>query len=360
MLAVVVVADVMPAQPPGQVFMGMLVLLLGLLSLVVWAWLIACWSRKEEPIPFVPRRNVPWRFVEVAVVVGFVLFSTISAAAMPQEPEEPMTPDDFSRRLVASAAFYLVLAGAVALFLLVIRRANARDMGWNMKLPGDLLYGGFGFVSAVLPVYLLQILLVQVFEKARQQHPLIEMLRAERRIDLLVMAVFTAVVVAPLVEEFLFRVLLQGWLEKAVAPDVEPIEAEIVGPVGGEGDALLIEPQAWGEPLAVQPYAESHVDSPGDALNAYASPQVDLGPRIDANSLQPGDVGFLRMWLPIAISAVLFASAHAGTWPDPVPLFMLALALGYVYRQTHRLWPSVVLHMIFNGLALAMVWFGSD
>jgi membrane protease YdiL (CAAX protease family) len=65
------------------------------------------------------------------------------------------------------------------------------------------------------------------------------------------------------------------------------------------------------------------------------------------------------MWLPIAISAVLFASAHAGTWPDPVPLFMLALVLGYVYRQTHRLWPSVVLHMIFNGLALAMVWFGT-
>lgn len=129
MLDVLVVAEVMPAQPPEQVLLGMLVILLGLLSLVTWAWLIACWSRKEEPIPFVPRRSVPWRFVEVAVVIGFVLLSTIGDAAMPKEPEEPMTPDDFSRKLVAGSAFYLVLAGGVALFLLVIRRATATWAG---------------------------------------------------------------------------------------------------------------------------------------------------------------------------------------------------------------------------------------
>jgi hypothetical protein len=111
--------------------------------------------------------------------------------------------------------------------------------------------------------------------------------------------------------------------------------------------------------LLAQPYVPPAFDSL-NALDAYASPQADLGPRIEVESRQAGDVGFLRMWLPITISAVLFASAHAGTWPDPVPLFLLALVLGYVYRQTHRLWPSVLLHMIFNGLALAMVWFGTD
>jgi membrane protease YdiL (CAAX protease family) len=333
------------------------VILLGLLSLVTWAWLIACWNRKEEPIPYVPRRNVPWRFFEVALVIGFVLVSTIAGAATSQEPEVPPTPESFSRNMVASSAIYLVIAGGVALFLLVIRRANARDLGWNMKLPDDLLYGGFGFVSAALPVYLLQILLVQVFEKVRQQHPLLEMLREERRIDLLVMAVFAAVVVAPLVEEFLFRVLLQGWLEKIIAPRAEPVEAELIAPAMSEYETQAIEPQAWDDPLVAQPYAPPAIESP---LDAYASPQVELGPRIEDESLQSGEVGFLRMWLPIAISAVLFASAHAGTWPDPVPLFMLALVLGYVYRQTHRLWPSVILHMIFNGLALAMVWFGTD
>ena len=44
--------------------------------------------------------------------------------------------------------------------------------------------------------------------------------------------------------------------------------------------------------------------------------------------------------------------------PDPVPLFFLALVLGTLYRRTHRIAPSLVLHMAFNATGIALVFVG--
>ena len=38
--------------------------------------------------------------------------------------------------------------------------------------------------------------------------------------------------------------------------------------------------------------------------------------------------------------------------PDPIPLFFLALTLGYLYRRTHRIAPCVFLHMAFNATSV--------
>jgi membrane protease YdiL (CAAX protease family) len=37
---------------------------------------------------------------------------------------------------------------------------------------------------------------------------------------------------------------------------------------------------------------------------------------------------------------------------------VLALGLGYLYRQTHRIWPSLVVHALLNGCSLLMVLLG--
>ena len=48
---------------------------------------------------------------------------------------------------------------------------------------------------------------------ADYDHPLINELKKEGTLSAYLLAVFCAVLVAPLVEEFFFRVMLQGWLE---------------------------------------------------------------------------------------------------------------------------------------------------
>lgn len=59
-----------------------------------------------------------------------------------------------------------------------------------------------------------------------------------------------------------------------------------------------------------------------------------------------------RACWPIAVSSVVFALAHLGQGWAPVPLFIVAVVLGYLYRQTHRIAPIIAMHMAFNALSL--------
>ena len=45
-------------------------------------------------------------------------------------------------------------------------------------------------------------------------HPLIKQMQSNGSLELLLVGIVTAVFAAPLFEEFVFRVLLQGWLER--------------------------------------------------------------------------------------------------------------------------------------------------
>lgn len=65
-------------------------------------------------------------------------------------------------------------------------------------------------------------------------------------------------------------------------------------------------------------------------------------------------IGGRRAWWPVIVSAVVFALAHSGQGWAPVPLAILAVGIGYVYRQTHRIMPVIAMHMAFNALGLAV------
>ena len=43
---------------------------------------------------------------------------------------------------------------------------------------------------------------------------------------------------------------------------------------------------------------------------------------------------------------------------DPIPLFFLALVFGALYHRTHRIAPSLVLHMAFNATSIVLFFAG--
>jgi hypothetical protein len=96
-----------------------------------------------------------------------------------------------------------------------------------------------------------------------------------------------------------------------------------------------------------------------DDANPYTPPKSDsevpVKPSRDAavreRQFQPGHV-------PLVLSAAIFAMLHYGQGPAPIPLFFLALGLGYLYRQTHRAAPSIVVHLMINSLSMAVMWIG--
>lgn len=59
-------------------------------------------------------------------------------------------------------------------------------------------------------------------------------------------------------------------------------------------------------------------------------------------------------WWPVVVASAVFASAHAGQGFAPIPIFVLSLGMGHLYRQTHRAAPCVIMHMAFNAFSLAM------
>lgn len=58
-------------------------------------------------------------------------------------------------------------------------------------------------------------------------------------------------------------------------------------------------------------------------------------------------------WWPILVSSLAFGASHTNQGYSMVSIFVLALGLGYVYRQTHSYPAVVAMHMAFNGLSLA-------
>jgi membrane protease YdiL (CAAX protease family) len=159
------------------------------------------------------------------------------------------------------------------------------------------------------------------------QHPLVQMVAKDQGGMILFAAFVAAVVAAPICEEITFRLLLQGWLEKW--------EDRRLG---------------WRVP-AIRELVTDVVLPPADALDG-------IEPVAAAPELPPvhGLFGLPHGWLPILVSSVLFALAHFGIGPDPIPLFFLALVLGYTYQRTHRIVPCIVTHALFNSLTLIALW----
>jgi hypothetical protein len=93
---------------------------------------------------------------------------------------------------------------------------------------------------------------------------------------------------------------------------------------------------------------DNYPGPPGQTASSEALPPIEA-PMHDPPGWPYG-------WLPILGSSLLFSLAHFGYGTDPVPIFVLALILGYVYRRTHRIVPCIVMHALFNLVTMLTLW----
>jgi membrane protease YdiL (CAAX protease family) len=204
--------------------------------------------------------------------------------------------------VVLSALLVLVALGIVMAW----SRADWTDVGLTLRrFFADVRLGATAFVLVVPPILLLQAALAQIWPS---NHPLMKGLTGGSP-GLLLWSILAAVVTAPVVEELFFRGLLQGWLER-LATLQERLKS-----------------------AAMTDVSESVAAGTSDAVE---SPP----PR--------------PSWNPVVTTSLLFAVAHIGYGPDPIPIFFLGMTLGYLYRQTHRLWPGIVLHFLLNAFSTIM------
>lgn len=312
--------------------------------IAAWIWAASCAVRGRPLLtvpPFGPPRPVTWGPGTLLALV-ILYFASQSAAwagyralvgvdlgevsARYQEGFEDRNAapadgpkDAVKARRIASDAMHLMAWNATfsALFLTAFpwvfrRTSGARlvDLGLTpARWPEQIQVGIVAGLLVAPAVYVIHALALKAYPP--RLHPVQQMLEVDFNPAMAAISILSAVILAPIFEETLFRGVLQGWLGRVFREMAD---------VSSGRTATGIEPlDDASEPPATAPPEE-------------AGPSAVL------------------------LTAALFAAVHYAQWPTPIPLFVLAVVMGWLRRRTGSLLVPIVVHALFNGCStLAML-----
>lgn len=213
------------------------------------------------------------------------------------------------------------------------------------RLGRNVLAGLAGWLVLTPPVFaiflLLRYLYSQSGELTVEHHALEKIAHQQLFPSEWLMLFFTAMAAAPMVEELIFRGVLQPWLA-----------ARRWG-----GHAAMLGALA----LAVVFRWQHWRDAWPEGISALATAAT---PALFVLALVP--IYLLVCWrsrTPLGPAlfgtSLLFACIHSAVWPTPVPLFVLSLGLGILANRSGSLVGPIVMHGLFNGVSCVQLLVGS-
>ncbi len=204
-------------------------------------------------------------------------------------------------------------------------------------------------------------------------------LMSEADVWVLLLCGISTVVVAPVVEEFLFRVVLQGWLEALESrhrrrmPTLRRLLPRAFMPITLTSLLFaMMHFRVEGPPpdkrfLLFMMIGGSAAGLVTAALAALAlhwrvgATAADFGwsPRTIGRDAGLGMAAFGAVAVPIyVLQIVLFQFFPKYVSADPITLFLFALVLGTLFFRTHRIVPSIVLHASLNATSFLLALLG--
>jgi membrane protease YdiL (CAAX protease family) len=358
------------------IFVVLGAILWGYFSLLVWT--VRLLASKGILAP--GRRLVPcsgWEVLALFFLVQFfwpnVVFQTLhgtkvfrespSAGEVAQDSENqeaestdsaPESPLQRAReRLWVAFCSFPLQAGSILGLLWLGSRTRPRQLGLTAEHLGrDATFGAVGWFLLAPPVFILNLLVTLVYQQLwpvkEAEHPLTRLLSNAPPLGEKVLLVLVAAVAAPIIEELLFRGVLQTWLTKR----------RWGGLVAMSTALLLAGFERW--PMIARGWREG---STALLLQGISAPVYVLlmiggyffacwlaGQWLREHSLRVRLAG-IRSTGAIYATALAFAAAHTAVWPSPIALFFLALGLGYLAYRTRSLIGPMVMHGLFNSIS---------
>jgi membrane protease YdiL (CAAX protease family) len=217
---------------------------------------------------------------------------------------------------LVACAFVIAANGA-------LRDQGLRRLGLARKqLRIGIVAGALGTVVAVPLVFAVVELTQWLWQAMRYAHPneheLLTVIGKSPSTFLKWVFVVSAVVIAPVWEEVLFR----GHVQTICAYGVD----------------RLLRYARRSTAAAAVPTTPAPPQQGGDTPVLEYSAPVAPAP--------PAAPGVAERWGAIVVTSLLFAAVHEA-WTAP-PIFFLSLCLGYAYERTGSLWTAIVMHAAFN------------
>jgi membrane protease YdiL (CAAX protease family) len=227
--------------------------------------------------------------------------------------------------------------------------------GWNTRrLAGDYLAAFRTWLLLTPVVYAVSFAAELVYRLVAGEppkgHPILQTFQ-EGPVPhgVFILLLVQAVVVAPIKEEVFFRGIVQPWLaSKPWGGDVAMWLAAAIG--------VAVRSSAAGQVGDLQ----SAVSTAAPALLVLATlPAYWLIERLPLMRWLPVRDPVARTQIARAIigTSLLFANFHANVWPTPIPLFVLAVGLGWLSVRTQSVMAPIVVHMLFNAIVFAALVF---
>ncbi|PQO33252.1 hypothetical protein C5Y96_10385 [Blastopirellula marina] len=303
------------------------------ISVSVWVGVARCLAANRPLLETQPAPVARWGLLDIfGGTLGFIVLANLLVS--PYLPSEPTSLADLSPAQRIGAMWGQITAQSLVclgiFFLIVMRGGLTLVIGESWAaFRKDVLIGIATFCALCVPVIIIQIVIAQFVE---YKHELITMLIESPTPAIIIPVIVSAVLVAPITEEFAFRLLLQGWLEELMAGRYISAGQILMGRMG-------------------PPKIDQSNGLPEERFSAEVETETtSTEPAKEAYPDRPS-----LMVFPIFASSIIFALLHFDQGGAPIPLFFLALGLGYVYQKRRSITPSLVVHMMLNGQSMFLL-----
>lgn len=240
------VSHTLPVATFSSILFNVLTAFLVVGSVAVWSVWISLMRRGETLFPLRFRRG-PIHVPVTAVGLTLLWLAVHLYQRLTVRPPAAFDPDAMLEVAVESAVSGLIVWGILLTVLLLSLRRYSDLVRFGFRgdeVPRQVHHGVIGFLAAFIPVYAVMFA-TSPLRSEETLHPLLRLLQEQGLRPEMLWVAFVAVVVAPLQEELLFRVVLQTWLERFLSgTGAIVVTAVLFSAVHGFPDALGILPLA--------------------------------------------------------------------------------------------------------------------
>ena len=291
----------MPGEPTTSQLLQSLILFGAIFVALPWWFVVSRALRRHTPVfPHTAKWESQFDLLDVIIII-FASVLLPSFFLLPKlilvsgsNPDLQITSG--SMLLVSATSSVGVLIGTIlAACSMLLRHGSLSSVRLTPMPLMNLI--GISLVAIILFIPLTYIANGIVSLLVPYSHPLLERLSSQRSTYSLWLAVFSAVIVAPISEEFMFRGVLFGFFER------------------------------------IERYFTTRIGTPLVSNGIFSRSTRNLP------------------YFAILASGLIFGLLHWGHGAAWIPLSLLGMALAYLTHRTGNLLPAIAVHMTLNGFS---------